>query len=64
MPSPKSGKPSDDWSSATTRFLLFLLRDEGYVEPFPTAPGKPNRKGWRLTEKTLQEWRSRDGQEK
>ena len=43
----KTGKASDKWGSATTRFMLFLLQDDDKVERCQLTE---NRKGWQITE--------------
>ncbi len=58
MPEAESGNPSDEWGSATTRFMLLLLLQEEYVERCPLSPTS-TREGWRLTNKGKQEIESR-----
>ena len=43
----KTGKPSDKWGSATTRFMLFLLQDDDKVQRCQLTE---KTKGWQITE--------------
>ena len=48
MPKAKTGKSTDDWRSATTRFMLLLLQEDGKAQPCP-IPGRA-RPGWQITD--------------
>lgn len=47
MPEAKTGKPGDEWGSATTRFMLLLLQDDEKVQRCQLTE---KTEGWQITE--------------